>query len=113
MAKKILLKLDYAVLYQDRTILVKTPKRYTVTAYKDYYNNDKDDMVKLKQITYDLNENVKFLYDCLRVLSISVTTAKKNNYTLNRDTGDKLSSIAFKLDTMSHVFKMLFFKHDW
>jgi hypothetical protein len=113
MAKKIHLKLDYAVLYQDRTILVKTPKRYTVTAYKDYYNNDKDDIYKLEDITYKLNNSVKFLRDCLRVLGISMTRAKTHDFTLNTITGERLWDMAINSRTLSHEFKTQIFKYDW
>jgi len=113
MAKKIQLKLDYAVLYQDRTILVKTPKPYTVTAYRDYYNNDKDDIQKLEDITSNLNKSAMFLYNCLTLLGISIKRAKAHDFSLNGITFDRLSDIAYNSRTLSHEFKMLILNYRW
>jgi hypothetical protein len=99
----------FAILRNDRTILVHTPKPYVVDAYKD------SDMFKeeLEDIRSELDEHTKFLYNCLRLLGIRRTEAIRENYTLNIDTGEKLLSMAQHKGNISHEMRMVILNHKW
>lgn len=101
--------MKYVKLQKDGTILVRTPKPYIVDSYKNV-DVPCDDM---KQILYELNEDVKFLYDCLKVLPMSITTAKRLDITLNRESGDKLINMAMENYFVSVEMRRAIAKHKW
>jgi hypothetical protein len=96
----------YAILRKDKTILVKTPVPYVVTAYVDA------DREKLENVRFRLNESVRFLNDCLRVLKISRKEAIAKEYTLNIATGDALSILANLKKVSYPVWKMIR-EYEW
>lgn len=98
----------FAILRKDKTILVKTPIPYVVTAYQ---NNCDDEWIE--DIRYCLDEDTKFLYNCLKVLGISKAVAKREEYTLNKATGDKLRSIALNNKGISYEIRQLILNHNW
>ena len=97
----------FARLRKDKTILVKTPIPYVVDAYKD---SEKD---VLEQVRHQLDEDTRFLYDCLKVLRISKQEAIHRDYTLDTDTGEKLLGIAQHKECVSHEMHMAIFNHEW
>ena len=97
----------FAVIQKDRTILVKTPNPYIVDTYRDADDEELDD------VRYRLNESVKFLNDCLRVLGISKKEAREKNYTLNMSTGDEFRRLMVHSHSISiEVWKMIT-QYDW
>lgn len=97
----------FAILRKDKTILVKTPVPYVVDSYKD---SEKD---VLDHVRHGLDEDTRFLYDCLKVLGISRKEAILKGYTLNLDTGEKLLSVAQHKECISHKMRMVVFNHEW
>jgi hypothetical protein len=102
----------FAILRKDRTILVKTPKPYTVTAYQDL-TDAYPTLESMRDIEHDLNEHTKFLYNCLKMLGISKSMAVRQRYTLNTDTGDRLSHMALHDERISHEMRMVIRNHNW
>ena len=98
---------NFAIIQKDKTILVKTPIQYFTDSYKD------EDSEELKDIRNEFEGNVKFLNNCLKVLNISKTEAKKQDYTLNKFTGERLSNIAFSNQLISCEFFKLINNYDW
>ena len=96
----------FAIIQKDKTILVKTPIPY----FTDSYQNE--DSEELKEIRNGFEEDVKFLNNCLKVLNISKAEAQKQDYTLNKHTGERLGNIAFENQLISCEFFKLINKYD-
>lgn len=97
----------YVALQKDKTILVRTPKPYIVDAYK------KASPDHMRQIMYKLNEDAKFLYDCLKLLRMPILKARKLNLTLNRESGNKLVNMIIENYYVSNEMKKAIGKHKW
>lgn len=61
---------------------------------------------------FHLNESVRFLFDVLNVLNISISEARKQEYTLNTITGDRLRGIA-RIKEVSHEVELMIIKNKW
>jgi hypothetical protein len=99
----------YAKFQKDGTILVRTPKPYIIDTYK----NVDISLEHMRKIIYELSEDVKFLYDCLKVLRMSITKAKRLDITLNRESGDKLVNMAMENYFVSVEMRRAISKHKW
>ena len=97
----------FAIIQKDKTILVKTPIPYFTDSYQD------KDPEKLKDIRNEFEEDVKFLNNCLKVLNISKAEAQKQDYTLNKHTGERLGIIAFSNQLISCEFFKLINDYNW
>jgi ABC-type dipeptide/oligopeptide/nickel transport system ATPase component len=100
----------FAILRKDRTILVKTPVPYVIDVYKDFYEYSKED---LEQFRHRMNENTKFLYNCLKMLGISKKEAISKDYSLNLSTGEKLRDISIVNKNISLEMSRLIINHKW
>ena len=92
---------------KGNSIIVKTPNPYIVILQREHETID-----DAKSKLYSLNESCKFLFDMLRVLGVSKKEAKQLGYTLNIDTGNKLSVLAGERN-ISHKVFMLIRNHNW
>ena len=97
----------YVKLQKDGTILVRTPKSYVI----DVYKNASSDYIR--QIVHELNEDTKFVYDCLKILRMSIATARRLDITLNRETGDKLVNMAMENYYVSAEMRRAISNHKW
>lgn len=97
---------NYVKIQKDKTILVKTPIPYEITAYGDRANS------LIVAVADNINDECIFLYDCLRLLGISKKEAIKNDYTLNSDTGEKLIRIASEKNISPELRKVII-NHKW
>lgn len=98
------------ILKQTKVIEVLTPIPYNVTAYT---NNTMDEVMKVQK---DLDEAVLFLRDCFKLLGISKNVAIKNQYTLNIDTGERLSRLAierYRVGKLSNEMLKMIRNYDW
>lgn len=98
-------KYPYIEFLNDEMILVNTPNPYTLPI-----ENLKDD---IENKLHQLNQSVLFLYDCMRILGINEETAMKEDYSLNKATGDKIMDIAMHKKNVSHEFKKLILYYNW
>jgi hypothetical protein len=101
--------IKYAKLRKDGTILVKTPKSYIIDAYKDVDVSPD----RMRQIVHELSEDTKFLYDCLKILRMSIAKARKLDLTLNRESGDKLVNMAMENYYVSSEMRRAISNHKW
>ena len=84
-------------------IKVYTPKPY-ITYYIDEEHMDEE--------LYKLEQDVKFLRECLKLLGISWKQAKTKDYTLNIMTGDKFRSLAYQKGLSNEMQKVMM-EHRW
>ena len=84
-------------------IKVLTPVPYTITIEPE----------RLKETRHQLDNAVKFLRNCLKVLDVSKNEAIKQGYTLNIDTGEKLSNLSWKKNNISFEVKTLIRNYYW
>ncbi len=97
----------FAVIRKDRTIKVYTPIPYIVTAYKNSSQKELD------EVQYHLENSVKFLYDCMKVLGITKKCAIEKQYTLNLYTGSEFRHLILENNTISHELKKIIIQYDW
>lgn len=95
---------QFVELLDNNIIEVQTPKPYIVHTE---FMNDVDDCMA------QFNQNVAFLYDCMKVLNINLEQAMEEDYTLNRETGMKLMEIARQKDDVSEKMKKLIVTTFW
>jgi len=99
--------MDEVEVLKDGRIKVNTPKPYIIDAPREYEKSEMEAMIG------NLRESVRFLRDCLRVLGVSEDEARKKEYTLNSDTGERLRELSYSKHISMEMWKVIFSQHDW